>query len=34
LGALVGIYYKHSIWDQLDEKGKYQNRQHMPLIIS
>lgn len=25
LAALIGLPYKHSIWEQLDEKGKYQN---------
>ena len=25
LAALIGLHYKHSLWEQLDEKGRYQN---------
>lgn len=25
LGARIGLSYRHSLWDQLDEKGRYQN---------
>ena len=25
LAARIGLNYKHSLWDQLDEKGRYQN---------
>ena len=25
LAARIGLSYKHSLWDQLDEKGRYQN---------
>ena len=25
LAALLGLHYKHSLWEQLDDKGRYQN---------